>query len=73
MKAVEKSKLQKMLYEINEEVKKTEKDCDNAINKIQEDNFNMKSYLYYQQKYEYLKGLYMGRTIIQKYIKEMIN
>lgn len=72
MKAIEKNKLQKMLDEINNEVERAEKDCDDAIKKCQEDNFSMKSYSYYQQRYEYLNGVYMGRTIIKKYVREMI-
>ena len=71
MKAIEKTKLQKMLDEINKEVKRAEEDYDRALNKCQEENFSLKVYSYYQQRYEYLNGVYMGRTIIQKYVREM--
>ena len=71
MKAIEKTKLQKMLDEINKEVKRAEEDCDRALKKCQEENFSLKAYSYYQQRYEYLNGVYMGRTIIQKYVREM--
>lgn len=71
MKAIEKNKLQKMLDEIDKEIKRAEEDCNKAIKVCQKENFSIKSYSYYQQRYEYLSGLYMGKTIMKKYVREM--
>ena len=62
-------KEEKVLNKINEEIKKAEKIVEDAADNCAKHNYNNNSFQYYQQRFEYLKGLYMARTIIEREIR----
>lgn len=64
MKAIEKKTLENLLAKLNKEVECAEKETEKASKKVAETDYNKDAYSYYQQRYEYLNGTMMVRTIV---------
>ena len=64
MKAIEKKAMEKLLVKLNEEVKRAEQETEEASDKVQETDYDKDTYSKYQQKYNYLNGTMMMRTIV---------
>ena len=59
----------KILKQINVEMLKAEAQANAAADICSKNDYKMNDYQYYQQRVEYLKGLQMAKTIIEKEIK----
>ena len=64
MKAIEKKTMEKLLIKLNKEVKRAEQETEEASNKVHETDYDKDVYSKYQQKYNYLNGAMMMRTIV---------
>ena len=71
MKKTEREKILKTYRLLNEEIEKAEKIVNEASNNCEKENYSNNSYQYYQQRYEYLKGLFMARSIFEKQLEEI--
>ena len=71
MKATEKKVLEKLYEKIDKELQEAQKDVNNAYDKVIETNFNKNAYNYYQQRYEYMNGIQMGKTIITYELRKL--
>lgn len=71
MKTIEKKKLINLLFELEKEVDRAKNEVDNAIKNVQKKNWSKEAYNCYQQKYHYLSGTMMMRTIVRSELRKL--
>lgn len=71
MKAIEKKELINLLFELEKEVDRAKNEVDNAIKNVQKKNWSKEAYNCYQQKYNYLSGAMMMRTIVRSELRKL--
>lgn len=71
MKATEKKVLENLLKKIDEELQRATKEVDIASDKVVESDYNKNIYNYYQQRYEYMNGIQMGKTIVISQLRKL--
>lgn len=71
MKTIEKKKLINLLFELEKEVDRAKNEVDNAIKNVQKKNWSKEAYNCYQQKYNYLSGTMMMRTIVRSELRKL--
>ena len=65
-----KKQLEKYLEKLNKEIETAEKYCDEAIENCKKHHYSENSYQYYQQRCEYLKGLYMAKSLLENEVNK---
>lgn len=61
--------MEKILKQINTEILKAKAQANAAADICTKNDYKMNDYQCYQQRVEYLKGLQMAKTIIEKELK----
>ena len=64
--------MKKILKQINAEMLKAEAQVNAAADICVKNDYKINDYQYYQQRVEYLKGLQMAKTIIEKEIRNEV-
>ena len=71
MKATEKKVLERLYKKIDKQLQEAQSEVDNAYDKVIKTDFSKNAYSYYQQRYEYMNGLQMGKTIITYELRKL--
>lgn len=71
MKAIEKKELVKLVDQLNNEIERIEKEVDEASDKVIKSDYDKDVYSYYQQRYCYLNGAMMMKSIVLAKLRKL--